>query len=743
MLSKTLRNIAFSLMGTILLVLIGATFVEQLYGTDIAVQYIYTAPWTIVLWAAACFFGVWYLWRQYPLSNSPQGVHYPSSVFFIHLSFVIILTGAFVTHLWGVTGAVHMRIGETTSTYQTPDGEANELPFSLTLTDFQVEYYPGTATAADYVSTLSIDSTNAVVSMNNIARHAGWRFYQSSYDEDAGGSTLLVSHDPWGIGITYAGYLLLLVSFLAYLLSPTTVKRSTGAADLQGSARSTAKRSITLLLLVLGSASASAAPKAPQRPVANSFGNLYVEYNGRICPMSTLATDVCNKLYGKSYYMAEDGTRYTANQVLSGILFYYDDWAEVPLKQSRKAQQNSERKTIFQMVANGSMFKIWYSPDGWRDINNPISSTGAADLQRSDLPSDSANALEWQFRMYALQYVAYDLMQGKNISANNTLQKIRAYQQKTSVGLPTERHFRAEQLFKAFPYSKPLAMACITIGLLFFLLSCIYRAKGKELPRWSQVLLSIVTCLVWLFLTAMLAWRWYVSGHIPMTNGHETMQTMAWLTLLVGIFLPMFAWNKEQRTKNKDKTATTDQTTHIGHGSLFLTPYSNAVSCLLIASFALLVSMMTASNPQITHIMPVLQSPLLSIHVTIIMLSYALFAFMMMNGVMGLFMSSNEQQRLAALNFRLLPPAVACLAIGIFIGAVWANISWGRYWGWDPKEVWAVITLMVYALPLHRRSLPAFQRPRFFLVYSIVAFAAVLFTYFGVNFLLGGMHAYA
>ena len=158
---------------------------------------------------------------------------------------------------------------------------------------------------------------------------------------------------------------------------------------------------------------------------------------------------------------------------------------------------------------------------------------------------------------------------------------------------------------------------------------------------------------------------------------------------------------------------------------------------------ALMVSMMTASDPQITLLMPVLQSPLLSMHVSVIMLSYTLFAFMMMNGVVGLFMSETHQQRMAALNRRILRPAIACLAIGIFIGAVWANISWGRYWGWDPKEVWALITLLVYALPLHSRSLPLFQRPRVFLIYSIIAFAAVAFTYFGVNFLLGGMHSYA
>ena len=157
----------------------------------------------------------------------------------------------------------------------------------------------------------------------------------------------------------------------------------------------------------------------------------------------------------------------------------------------------------------------------------------------------------------------------------------------------------------------------------------------------------------------------------------------------------------------------------------------------------LLVSMMSASNPQITHLTPVLQSPLLSLHVSVIMLSYALLAFVMLNSVVALCGKAEQQQRLMFFSRTLLRPAVCCLAIGIFLGAVWANVSWGRYWGWDPKEVWALITLLVYAAPLHARSLPFFRRPRVFHIYCLLAFLSVLFTYFGVNFLLGGLHAYA
>ena len=155
-----------------------------------------------------------------------------------------------------------------------------------------------------------------------------------------------------------------------------------------------------------------------------------------------------------------------------------------------------------------------------------------------------------------------------------------------------------------------------------------------------------------------------------------------------------------------------------------------------------MVSMMSGANPQITNLMPVLQSPLLTMHVAIIMIAYCLLAFITLNGITALIYRPAAQQ-LMIFSQVLLYPAVFCLTIGIFIGAVWANISWGRYWGWDPKEVWALITMLVYAAPLHSRSISFFQKPMSFHIYIVFAFLSVLFTYFGVNFILGGLHAYA
>jgi ABC-type transport system involved in cytochrome c biogenesis permease subunit len=163
----------------------------------------------------------------------------------------------------------------------------------------------------------------------------------------------------------------------------------------------------------------------------------------------------------------------------------------------------------------------------------------------------------------------------------------------------------------------------------------------------------------------------------------------------------------------------------------------------ILAGFTMLVASLAGSNPQITHLMPVLQSPLLSIHVLCMMVSYTLFGLVALNGIMGLLMPLEASAKLRDVSLVILYPAVFILTTGTFIGAVWANISWGNYWSWDPKETWALITMLIYAAMLHSSTMSRFSKPRFFHAYSVAAIIAVLITYFGVNLVLGGMHAYA
>lgn len=169
----------------------------------------------------------------------------------------------------------------------------------------------------------------------------------------------------------------------------------------------------------------------------------------------------------------------------------------------------------------------------------------------------------------------------------------------------------------------------------------------------------------------------------------------------------------------------------------------------LLSGFFMLVCHIGQMDPTITHLMPVLNSPLLSIHVSVIMMSYALLALTFVCGFtaisIAMFDKKNRKmlEALAVLSRIFLYPALVTLGLGIFIGAIWANISWGRYWSWDAKEVWALITFMIYAVPVHTQSLPRLQRPMAYHIYTTIAFLAILMTYFGVNYFLGGMHSYA
>ncbi len=277
----------------------------------------------------------------------------------------------------------------------------------------------------------------------------------------------------------------------------------------------------------------------------------------------------------------------------------------------------------------------------------------------------------------------------------------------------SESRISAEILYNNLPFAKILFMANLTMGLLTFLLMMMPRRTA------FYVLLRIATCLLWLsflFLCFGYGLRWFIGGRIPLGNGYETM-------LFLALSIMAFTLLMHRRFT-------------------YLIPFG-----FLLSGFTLLVAWLGEMNPQITPLMPVLKSPLLSTHVSVIMMSYALLAFMVLNGIMALIQShrGNHQQveQLTLLSRLMLYPAVFFLAAGIFLGAAWANVSWGKYWSWDPKEVWALITMMIYAVPFHHESLHFLRQPKWFHLYLILAFFTVLMTYFGVNYFLGGMHSYA
>lgn len=277
----------------------------------------------------------------------------------------------------------------------------------------------------------------------------------------------------------------------------------------------------------------------------------------------------------------------------------------------------------------------------------------------------------------------------------------------------SERRISAEILYNNIPFAKWLAMGNLTLGLLMFLVLLAPRRPWSGRIQMAGALLAVLS-----FATIVLCYglRWYISGQVPLGNGYETMLFMALCVMAVAVVLC--------------------------HRFAMAVPFG-----FLLSGFTLLVAFLGEMNPQITPLMPVLQSPLLSAHVSIIMMAYALLAFTMICGITALlqhrFHRAKQAERLTLLSRLMLYPAVFLLAIGIFLGAVWANVSWGRYWSWDPKEVWALITMLIYAVPLHHSTFWRTDTPVRYHAYMVVAFLTVLMTYFGVNYFLGGMHGYA
>lgn len=730
---KLVRNISFAIFGLIAVILAIATIIEKSKGSDFAFSKIYGSWWFIALWGILAAVSLAYIIKV--------KLHKRPVTFLLHLSFLLILAGALTTHLFGIQGTCHVRMEESTNLYL--DRESNlieKFPFQIELKRFQVENYPGTASPMDYVSVISIDNQEISISMNHIGECQNWRFYQSGYDEDGAGTILSVSHDPWGIGITYTGYALLFISMLAFLILPN-----------EGFRKLLSKKVITtafLLGVAYSPSYAQEGPKTLPKDLAAEMGDLYCYYNGRICPFQTVAKDFITKLYGKSSYK-----EFSAEQVFTGWLLYPTTWTSEPMikikgrakealgcndsytsydsfhdnygnykletllrdihfgrdtKNSRDILEADEKLNIILMLFNGQLTKIYPYNNG----DELIWLSQADEQLPKGMPED-----QWFFIKRSMDYLAEMAVMKHFDKMKETIGKIKDYQIKNAGKyLPSDNAFKAEKLYNNMDYTKPLAMAFATLGILIFFVYIRFWLKGKPVSKKIKIPLQVTLTATTLYLAFVITLRGYVAGHLPLSNGYETMQFMGLCSLVITLCL-----------QNK---------------FILMMPFG-----FLLAGLTLLVSMMGESNPQITPLMPVLASPLLSIHVCVIMLAYSLLAFCLFNGITALclqkMMHHNQVEQLHRISHLMLYPALFLLAAGIFIGAIWANVSWGRYWGWDPKEVWALITFMVYALALHNKSIKWFGKPLHFHLYMVMAFLCVLITYFGVNFLLGGMHSYA
>ena len=752
------KKIIFILYILVLVCMAAATIVEKSQGTDYAHAHYYGAWWFILIWAVLAALGAFYIIKRKVKCASTLA---------LHLSFIIILAGALLTHISAKRGMIHLRIGQPTDTYMAQDEEQGmkeeKLPFSLCLQKFEAKMHDGTNAVADYSSKFTVidgdDKSEGEVSMNNIYSHRSYRLYQSSYDEDGKGSVLAINADPYGIPVTYTGYALLFISLVWMLFDPKG-----GYRKLLKSPLLKKGALMTALILSMGNIQTLHAESATgnlqnavlPKETAEKFGELHILYNDRICPVQTFALDFCKKIYGARSYQG-----LTAEQVLSGWVFYGNTWANEPFIKIK----SGEMKTAMNLPDYASLNTFFNREMGGYTIGQYVQEyyNGQQDKfhqQAADIdgkiqiimelregislkvlpytftknvkatkdhsfikagtttwfsPVDKLpQAVEHQHALYIRNVFSLlngDVKAGNTSRVNEFFVKMKKYQEVSSGNsLPTATQYKAERINNAFPFATILFMVNLTLGFIA-LFYTIYRMTKKKEIKVLNIALPILLGISFLALTFGLALRWIISGNIPMSNGYESMLTVAWFVMLISILMQL----------------------RIRIVMVF---------GFLISGFFLLVSHINQMDPAIGQMMPVLNSPLLSIHVSIIMMSYALLSLTFICGIMGICLRSHGEE-LQALSRIFLYPALTTMGFGIFIGAIWANVSWGNYWSWDSKETWALITFMIYAVVVHTQSLPVFRKPLVYHIYITLAFLSIAMTYFGVNYFLTGMHSYA
>ena len=713
---------------TLLVVCMGfSTIVEKFFGKDYVSEVIYGSWWFAALWALTAIVSMLYLIRK--------KVYRRFAVMMLHTSFIVILIGAMTTHVTSREGTLHLRKGEAVAAFTDNEGVACALPFDICLKDFEIVQYPGTDAVMDYKAHIIVDSNGteeeACISMNNIGKFADYRFYQSSYDADGQGTVLLVAFDPYGIAMTYTGYLLLLAGLILTMCSRHSRIRQL--------LRIASRPAMTMLVLCLCCGQARAG-ETVDKEITDEMGQVAVLYNGRICPLNTAATDFVTKLCGKRTWQGM-----SANEIFLNWTIFYTEWENRPIikvkdrevqkilgidgkwacvrdfytsqndyklkdKISDVSLSESTRKAIRETDEKIQVVTMFYNSELLRIF--PLSNHGVIEWHKpgsTELPQDVGEA-EFQFINHIMDHLVMSILAKDVTKAKSIIAKIRVYQkEKAQDILPSGALMQAEIINNRLLSATWSVFVCLIFSLLFCVM--FFSRRPERRMRISH---TVFVLLLTIYITLLIALRWWISGHVPMSNGFETMLFMACISMLL---------------------------------TLILTRQFPVMKAFgpVVSSFCMLVAMLASGNPQITQLMPVLQSPLLTFHVVFVMLAYAILAIITLIAIqcLALRLRTSEMERMTALSQFLLYPAVAFLAIGIFIGAVWANVSWGTYWSWDPKETWALITLMVYAIPLHQSSLWQSRKPRTYHWFVLLSFLTVLMTYFGVNYFLSGMHSYA
>ena len=580
------------------------------------------------------------LWRNLPL-------------LVLHVSLLLILAGGFLTWLTANSGTLRLSPQTETNQLITKNGMMVALPFSVRLDSLVVDYYPGRELPRDFNSYITIDgSEHHRVSMNRIANIGGYRLYQASYDSN-GGSVLTVSYDPWGIGVTYAGYLLFAIGGIGCMVA----KHGRFRSLLRAGGRTAA---VVVTMMVGSTASAVDGISAEQ---AAELESVQVIYKGRVVPYYTVAREFAVKVTGETCPGGLSPVRFMAS-----IVAFPDAWDHVDFILVKDRGLRARLEMDGKYISRAGLF----AADG---------SYRLAGLYRGGTSGDDRAVLDTDEKVEMLlmlrQGTLYSAVDDQAVLWHPGLVKLEIWYYKCSLG-------------------RWLFMAAFVVAMV--------SVVGAALRR-NVWWLGIPLLVVWV---ANYAARWIIAGRIPLASGGEVME-------FVAIFVLFMAVMAGRRS-----------------ASVF-------ASGVFMGAFAGLVSWLSDSNPTITALMPVLASPWLSAHVATIMASYAILAFTFPIALAGLVVPSLCRECMRRIEL-LTIAGVILLGIGIILGAMWANVSWGRYWAWDPKETWALITMMLYAMPLHRAC--RCRRASHSFIYYLVIFLSIPMTYYGVNFLTS-LHAYA
>ena len=658
-----------------------------------------------------------------------------------------------------------------------------DLPFAIRLNEFQLERYPGSMAPSSYASEVTVIKDDKTydyrIFMNRTLNEGNFLFFQSSYFPDESGTVLSVNNDP-GKWPTYLGYFLLTLGlFLNFFDKKSRFRKLTKFV----ANKNLAMFVLTLALLSTQNLKANESDNAPTKIVdditmridylnklkneskvtADKFGHLVVQSSGgRMKPLATLNREIVQKLSGKSSFMGMD-----ANQIVLGMITRPDIWKDVKIikintpklkkflgvaesekyisfseafgeKNEYLLTKESEKALLTKPIERGTYEKDIIKVDEKLNIIYSVFNGSLLNIFPKVYDEQSADDnFKWYSPLEAMQEFSgqnqaaigsvvrglfNSTMDFDWNSANNYIDMIALYQDKVGTDIkPTASKVNAEIVFNKLDIFFNLTLAYVLLGFIMVVLAFVVIFKPEFKPAKTTKIILAILSILFAIQTFGMGYRWYLSGHAPWSDIYETLIYISWSAIFAGVIF-----------------------------------FRNSLLALgaatIIAGIFMFTAHLTDVDPQITSLVPVLKSYWLTIHVSILTASYGFFGLSAILGFLTLIMFIFRKNRphlddvvrhVSAINEISLIIGLACITIGNFLGGVWANESWGRYWGWDPKETWAYVSIVVYALVIHLRFVKSLNTPYVLATASLLAFSSIMMTYLGVNFYLSGMHSYA